>query len=91
MMIGIKFVSRARFNRSHSSKPSISGSIRSSRIKSGIRLGDHRESLLSREYLDRFETTSLHKIGQDIVGVALIVDDQNGARHGEKLEETTEV
>jgi hypothetical protein len=41
--------------------------------------------------LYRFETTGLYKIGQDIVSVALIVDDQNGARHGEKLEETEEV
>src|SRR5207248_1892290 len=35
------------------------------------------------EDLDRFETTRPHKTGQNIVGVALIIDHQNGARHGQ--------
>jgi hypothetical protein len=57
----------------------------------GTSLGNRRKSLLARRYLNRFKPASLHKIGQDIISVALIVDDQNGARHGEKLEETEEV
>src|SRR5208283_973364 len=44
---------------------------------------DGRPDLRTRVKLDRFEVASPNEAGQNIVGVALIVDDQNGAPHGE--------
>ena len=44
---------------------------------------DGRPDLRTRVNLDRFEAANPNETGQNIVGVALIVDDQNGARHGE--------
>ncbi len=49
----------------------------------GLPLGDGRKGLRSREDLDGFKPLSLHQTGQDIVGVALIIDDQDRARHGQ--------
>ena len=49
----------------------------------GLLLGHGRPDLRTRIELDRFEVASPNETGQDIVGVALIVDDQNGARHGQ--------
>src|SRR5208283_4972323 len=44
---------------------------------------DGRPDLRTRVNLNRFEVASPNETGQNIVAVALIVDDQNGARHGE--------
>ena len=44
---------------------------------------DGRPDLRTRIKLDRYEVASPNETGQNIVGVALIVNDQNGARHGE--------
>ncbi len=49
----------------------------------GPPLGDRLQRLLTGEDLDRFETLGPHEMGQDIIGVGLIVNHQNGARHGQ--------
>ena len=56
MTIGIRFVSRARFNRSQTSNPSMSGSIRSSRIRSGFRSETAARACVAREDLDRLRS-----------------------------------
>ncbi len=83
MTIGIRFVSRFRFSRSHTSNPSISGSDRIEEDQVGPTLGDRVEGLLTGVHLERFETLGPHEMGQDVIGVALIVNHQNGARHGQ--------
>ncbi len=45
--------------------------------------GDLCQGVLGGVDLDRFETTRPHEMGQDVIGVALIVDHQNSARHGQ--------
>ena len=81
--IGIRLVSRARLSRSQSSKPLdvLEHQVQEDQV--GLLLGDGLESFRTRENLDRLETTRLHQTGQNVVGVALIIDDQNGARHGQ--------
>ena len=49
----------------------------------GLLLGNGRQHLRTRIELDRYEIAGPDETGQDIIGVALIVDDQNGARHGQ--------
>ena len=49
----------------------------------GLPLGDRGDDLSSGVKLDRFEAACANQTGEDIVGIALIVDDQNGARHGQ--------
>ena len=50
-------------------------------------LADGVGDLGARVELDRLEVAGLDQAGQDVVGVALVVDDQHGARHGQGLGE----
>ena len=83
MTIGIRFVSRFRFKLVADGEAVEVGQHQVEQDQVGRVLADGGLDLRTREELDRLEVAGLHQAGQDIVGVALIVDDQNGARHGQ--------
>ena len=90
MTTGIRLVSRFRLSCSQISKPSRSGSIRSSRMRSGWILADVVHDGRAFIALDRLEVSRADQAGEDIVHVALVVDDQHGARHGQETPRVVE-
>ena len=89
--MGIRLVSRFRFSRSQIDEAVDVGEHEVQEDQLGLAFRDRRLDLRTREELDRLESASPDEAGQDIVGVALIVDDQNGARHGQNSKGLREI
>jgi len=79
-MIGIRFVSRLRLRRVADGEAVEVGQHQVEQDEVGHVLADGGEDLGPREELDRPEVASLGHRGQDIIGIALIIDDQHGSR-----------